>query len=185
MLSPAKQAEHMESNVSRISRFWVASRDRLANFVVTANALVLMLASWTPGDDMIRTGILSGHAEHVIAYFLSGALMFAMLAARHAAWRTAAALVAYAGFLELGQTFVPGRHPAFDDLCFSAGGVVAGVIAGEVLRKLLVPFRGHPSRCDDATPISSPHTGPEGSPAAALQAGVSSFSARAIAERTW
>ena len=78
---------------------------------------------------MPRSGNLSGQVEHLLAYSLSGALMLAMLAERHAAWRVAMALVAYAGLLEFGQIFVPGRHAALGDFYFSAAGVLVGVIA--------------------------------------------------------
>ena len=104
-------------------------RDRYGLGVVAANALALMLASWTPGEDMIRTGVLSGHAEHVIAYALSGAVMYAMLAPRFAAAYIVAAIVAYAGLLELGQLFVPGRHAAVEDFLFSTTGAVVGIVS--------------------------------------------------------
>jgi hypothetical protein len=104
-------------------------RDRYGVRVVAANAVVLMLASWIPGEDMIRTGVLSGHAEHVIAYALSGAVMYAMLAPRFAAAYIVAAIVAYAGLLELGQQFVPGRHAAVEDFVFSTTGAVIGIVS--------------------------------------------------------
>ncbi len=104
-------------------------RDRYGLSVVAANAVALMLASWTPGDDMIRTGILSGHAEHLIAYALSGAVMYVMLAPRFAAASIVAAIVAYAGLLELGQVFVPGRHAAVADFLFSTTGAVVGIVS--------------------------------------------------------
>jgi hypothetical protein len=103
-------------------------RDRYGVGVVAANAVALMLASWTPGDDMIRTGILSGHAEHVIGYALSGAVMYG-LAPRFAAAYIVAAIVAYAGLLELGQLFVPGRHAAVADFLFSTTGAVVGIVS--------------------------------------------------------
>lgn len=37
--------------------------------------LSLALLSWTPGPYMVRSGVLSGHEEHFLAYFLS-ALLF-------------------------------------------------------------------------------------------------------------
>ena len=104
-------------------------RNRFGRYVIVANAFVLLLASWMPQSYMPRSGMLSGHVEHFIAYGLSAALMLAMLAERHAAWRVAVALLAYAGLLEFGQIFVPGRHAALRDLYFSAAGVLVGVIA--------------------------------------------------------
>ena len=104
-------------------------RNRFGKHVVLANALVLVLASWMPRAYMPRSGMLSGHIEHFVAYGLSAALMLAMLAERHAAWRVAVALLAYAGLLEFGQTFIPGRHAALGDFYFSAAGVLVGVVA--------------------------------------------------------
>ena len=100
--------------------------DRFGGWLVAANALALMLASWTPGKYVVRSGFLSGHVEHTVAYTASGAFMCAVLAGRYAAWQVAAALVAYAGVLELGQLIVPGRHAGIDDFLCSAGGAVAG-----------------------------------------------------------
>src|SRR5262245_32998182 len=104
-------------------------RNRFGKHVVLANALVLVLASWTPRSYMPRSGILPGQVEHLVAYGLSAALMLAMLAERHAAWRVAVALMAYAGVLEFGQTFISGRHAALGDFYFSAAGVLVGVFA--------------------------------------------------------
>lgn len=106
--------------------------DRFGTWLVAANALALMLASWTPGNYMVRSGY-SGHFEHIIAYGLSGAFMFAVLAGRYAAWQVALPLAAYAGVLELGQLLVPGRHAGIDDFLFSAAGAIAGVVAGAAL----------------------------------------------------
>ena len=111
--------------------------DRFGGWLAAANALALMLASWTPGSYVVRSGFLSGHVEHTIAYTASGAFMCAVLAGRCAAWQVAAALVAYAGVLELGQLIVPGRHAGIDDFLCSAAGAVAGVLAcGAMLRRL-------------------------------------------------
>jgi len=114
-------------------------RDRFGNHIVAANALVLLIASWTPRPYMMRSGVVSGHAEHLLAYSLSGALIFAVLAERHAAWRVAAGVIAYAGLLEFGQTFVAGRHAALGDFYFSAAGTIIGVLAYAALRRLVTP----------------------------------------------
>jgi VanZ family protein len=116
-------------------------KDRFGTRVVAVNALVLLIASWTPRSYMLRSGIASGQAEHFLAYSLSSALMFAMLAERHAAWRVAVVVVAYAGFLELCQTFVPGRHAALEHFYCSAAGAIIGVLACAALRHRLRPNR--------------------------------------------
>jgi len=114
-------------------------RNRFGIHIVAANALVLLIASWTPRPYLLRSGVVSGQVEHLLAYSLSGALIFAVLAERHAAWRVAAGLVAYAGLLELGQTFVAGRHAALEDFYFSAAGAIIGVLACAALRRLITP----------------------------------------------
>ena len=116
-------------------------KNRFGNHIVAVNALVLLIASWTPRSYMLRSGIASGQVEHFLAYSLSSALMFAMLAQRHAAWRFAIVVVAYAGLLEFGQTFVPGRHAALEDFYCSTAGAIIGILACAALRRLVFPNR--------------------------------------------
>ena len=111
-----------------IADLWRALSALFGAWLVAANALTLMLLSWTPGNYMVRTS-LSGHLEHALAYALSGAFMFAVLPRRCASWQVAAGLAAYAGLLEWGQMLVPGRHSAFEDFAFSAAGGIIGVFA--------------------------------------------------------
>jgi VanZ family protein len=108
---------------------------RFGNHLVAANALILMIASWAPGSVMVRSGIFSGRVEHTAAYALSGALMYAVRAGRSPAWQAALMLSAFAGVLELGQIFVPGRHAGFDDFLFSMAGAIAGVLVSARLLK--------------------------------------------------
>jgi VanZ family protein len=124
---------------SGLAGHWRALRDRFGYGLVSANALVLMIASWMPRDYMVRTTIFSGHVEHAIVYGLSGAFMLAVLGGRHAAWQVAALLVAYAGLLELGQLLVPGRHAGIDDFLFSAAGAIAGALVCAVLHRRIDP----------------------------------------------
>src|ERR1700694_4479383 len=105
-----------------LAKDWRALTNRFGNRLVVANALALMLASWTPRDYMVRSTIFSGHVEHTIAYALSGGFVVAVVGGRGSAWQGAAALAAYGGVLELGQIFVPGRHAGIDDFLFSAAG---------------------------------------------------------------
>jgi VanZ family protein len=118
-----------------LAQRWRALADRFGNRVVAANALLLMIASWTPGSVMVRSGIFSGHVEHAAAYALSGALMYAARAGRSTVWQAVLMLSAYAGVLELGQIFVPGRHASFDDLLFSVTGAITGVLVSAALLK--------------------------------------------------
>jgi VanZ family protein len=123
-----------EVGSSRAQR-WRALVHRFGNHLVAANALILMIASWTPGSVMVRSGIFSGHVEHTAAYALSGALMYAVQAGRSPAWQAALMLSALAGVLELGQIFVPGRHAGFDDFLFSMAGAITGVLVSARLLK--------------------------------------------------
>jgi VanZ family protein len=83
--------------------------------------IALVIASWTPGDSMVRTGI-SGALEHAAAYLLTGIAVI-LGHPNRSAWTVSAMLALYAGVLELGQTIAPGRHAAFAD--WLAGGVGA------------------------------------------------------------
>ena len=89
---------------------------------------------------MIRTGVLSGHEEHFLAYLISGCVLAAASRRSHYA-AVASALCSYAALLELGQYAVPGRHPAFQDFSASSLGALMGIavittIRGYVLRSL-------------------------------------------------
>ncbi len=86
----------------------------------------LAVLSWTPGTYMIRTGVLSGHQEHFLAYLISGCMAAAASRSSHYA-KVACALCSYAALLELGQYFIPGRHPAFQDFSASSLGALMGI----------------------------------------------------------
>ena len=118
-----------------LAQRWRALADRFGTPLVAANALLLMIASWTPGGLMVRSGIFSGHVEHMVAYAFSGALMHAARAGRTTAWQAALMLSAFAGVLELGQIFVPGRHASLDDFLFSVTGAITGALVSAALLK--------------------------------------------------
>jgi len=81
----------------------------------------LALASWLPGDEMIRTGV-NGRFEHTVAYLISGLAVFTAYYQKPK-WLMATLMICYAGVLELGQLFVPGRHAAVLDWLASSTGV--------------------------------------------------------------
>ena len=130
---PADPARRVRADA--LARRCRALADRFGGALVAANALVLMMASWTPRTYMVRSGILSGHVERTIAYALSGAFMCSVLAGKRATWQVAAALVAYASILEVGQIWVPGRHSGIDDFLFSSAGVIVGALASAALQR--------------------------------------------------
>ena len=95
--------------------------------------LALAVLSWTPGQYMVRTDVLTGHEERFLTYLIAGAIIAA--APRGSTpLRTAILLWLYAGVLELGQNFVPGRHPAIEDFAASASGALVGILLTTVLR---------------------------------------------------
>ena len=87
---------------------------------------VLALASWLPGDEMIRTGA-DGRLEHAAAYLTSALAMFTAYRLRPK-WLVAILMVSYAGILEIGQILVPGRHPAILDWLASSSGVLCALL---------------------------------------------------------
>jgi VanZ family protein len=90
--------------------------------------ILLAVLSWLPAEDTIRTGI-NGRIEHFIAYMGTMLFVGAAYALRLGSIRIAAMLIAYAGILELGQNFSPGRHSSVLDFSASSSGVIAGAIA--------------------------------------------------------
>ena len=108
-------------------------RRRYAYKLVVGIALLLLCASWLPGRFMVRTEILSGQAEHAVAYFLTGLTVTLVLVGCRKTWHIVLGLVLYAGVLELGQHFVPGRHASFGDFIASAAGGLAGVAMSALL----------------------------------------------------
>lgn len=92
--------------------------------------LGLAVLSLLPGKDLLRTDLARlGHGkliEHFIAY--AGATLCVGLAypGRLPRLAVAALLISYAGALEIGQLYVPGRGAALRDFAASTAGVVAG-----------------------------------------------------------
>ena len=95
--------------------------------------LTLAVLSGTPVEYMVRTGVLTRHQEHFLAYLFSGSLI-AALWPRHPA-RIGVMLTAFAGVLDLGQTFAPGRRPGVDGFAASALGALVGIGLTTVLRR--------------------------------------------------
>jgi len=65
----------------------------------------------------------STRLEHTVAYLIAGIAVF-IAYPRKPIWSIAAVLCAYAGILELGQIYIPGRHAAFLDWIASSSGVL-------------------------------------------------------------
>ena len=107
---------------------------RLARIATWVAVVALAVLSLLPRDQMLRTGA-SGWSEHAVAY--AGTMTLAALGygGRLALVWPCAALVAYAGLLELAQALSPGRSPGIVDfLAGAAGAVLAAAIAARVQR---------------------------------------------------
>ncbi len=105
--------------------FYTRGRELFSRAVLALCVLALAVLSWTPSAYMIRTGILSGHQEHFLAYVISGCVL--AMARRVHYLASACSLCSYAALLELGQYAVPGRHPAFADFSASSFGALLGL----------------------------------------------------------
>jgi VanZ family protein len=102
-------------------------------FCAWLSVLGLALASWTPGEDMIRTGV-RGSFEHIAAYFISTLLLVSAFP-RSSPWMIGGALAVYAGILEIGQIYVPGRHSQLEDFAASCLGVAIIVVPISWIRR--------------------------------------------------
>jgi VanZ family protein len=98
--------------------------------------LVLGVLSLLPGDEIVRTGV-DGRIEHMVAYAGASFVIASVYARRLGPVRLAALLVVYAGLLELGQLWSPGRHSSPFDWLASSAGVVAGLIFFGLLSRRL------------------------------------------------
>ncbi len=105
-----------------------ADLPKLFRLAAWACLVLLAVLSWLPAEEMIRTGI-NGRIEHVIAYLGTMLAVGASYGIRLGLFRLVAMLIAYAGVLEIGQNFAPGRHASVFDFAASSCGVIAGAVA--------------------------------------------------------
>lgn len=96
-------------------------------FVAWACLIGIAVVSWTPNWRpehalFFRTGF-NTRLEHVAAYLTTGIAVINAYP-RSPTWTMVAVLCGYAGILELGQIYVPGRHAAFLDWLASCSGVL-------------------------------------------------------------
>jgi VanZ family protein len=86
--------------------------------------VALMIASWTPSHEMIRTGF-NTRLEHVVAYLVA-TIVVCLAYPRVHPLRVIGAMMGYALCLELGQMLVPGRHASVPDWIASSTGAMCG-----------------------------------------------------------
>ena len=87
--------------------------------------IALAILAWLPATIMMRT-VLGGHVEHFVAYLCTAISMGLMFQKSPRLTVQCVLLIVYAAVLEAGQLYSPGRHASFQDLAFSAAGVVTG-----------------------------------------------------------
>jgi hypothetical protein len=122
------RAQRIKTGLHRVLGHKAASR--LAAWVCIVAIAILSLV-----PKIARTE-LGGHAEHVLAYG-GTALIVARAYSERGIVQILFALLAYAGVLEFLQRFSPGRTSSFEDFMFSAAGVLVGMVASVLLKKLL------------------------------------------------
>jgi len=103
----------------------IESHNLLCRFGFGVCIVILALAALLPADIVIRSE-LPAKLEHFVAYSGSAVMCgFAFSRKPHLAGRYVL-LVLWAGALEAGQTFSPGRHASVWDFVVSALGIVCG-----------------------------------------------------------
>ena len=107
-------------------------------FFAWLSVVGLAIASWTPGEEMIRTGV-RGSFEHIAAYFI-GTLMLVGAYPSRSPWTIGGALAVYAGILEIGQIYVPGRHSQLEDFAASCLGVAIIIVPILWIRRTSSPM---------------------------------------------
>lgn len=106
---------------------------RLAGRAAILALAALALLSLLPRDQMIRTGA-AGWSEHAVAY--AGTMTLLAIGHRDRIARACAALIVYAGVLEIAQTAAPGRVPGLTDFLAGAAGALVAALAAAAIARL-------------------------------------------------
>ena len=83
---------------------------------------------------MIRSAA-DGRLEHAAAYLISGLAIFTAYAQR-SKWLVTILMTYYAGILEFGQFFVPGREAAPSDWAASSAGVLCALLLYDAYQRV-------------------------------------------------
>jgi hypothetical protein len=108
-------------------------------FIACVVALVLL--SWLPGDEVVRTGA-NGRLEHAVAYFGAAVIMALAYREKLRPLVQVLLLIVLAGILEAGQLYAPGRTAAFLDCASSGAGAAFGGLLMWALRDRLLGYAG-------------------------------------------
>lgn len=101
--------------------------------------VALAVLAWLPATIMVRTE-LGGHVEHFVAYLGTAIVLGPSFPKGPRFSVQCVLLIAYAAILEAGQLYSPGRHPSFQDLAFSAAGVVVGGLFSSITRPRMLSW---------------------------------------------
>ena len=117
--------------------------------------VVLAILSLIPGQDLVRTDLAKlgygKQVEHFIAYFGATTIIGLAYPVQSRRLPLALALILYAGVLEIGQLYVPGRAAAIADFSASAIGIAAGALLSSLAWRALM-------RAFTLAPTSPPRT---------------------------
>lgn len=97
--------------------------------------LAIGVASLVPKALRPTTGFMPGAAEHFCAYFVLGVITSLTVRERTSLWKLAVLNAVYAGVLEIGQLFVPGRVATPVDFAASALGSGAAIALVALMRR--------------------------------------------------
>ena len=111
----------------------IEHRQAIAFALMMGVAIALAALSWTPGSYMVRTGVLSGRLEHVLAYGGTTLLLLVVSKTSREAWCLASGCALLSCLLELGQLWVPGRHADIRDALASCGGIMCATCLHQIL----------------------------------------------------
>ena len=106
----------------------------IRRFVAWFSIAVLGVASWLPAEEMIRTAA-DARLEHAAAYLISGLAVFTAYP-RRLKWLIAILMMCYAGILEFGQLWVPGRHAGILDWAASSSGVLCALLLYDAYQRV-------------------------------------------------
>lgn len=95
--------------------------------LAAAAYVAIGMASLVPKELRPSTGMIPGAAEHFCAYFALGVVTAVACREGTSFWKLAALNAVYAGILEIGQLFVPGRVSTPVDFAASALGSCAAI----------------------------------------------------------
>jgi len=97
---------------------------------------VIGVMSLLPGAEVapVRTN-MGGHGEHLLTYAVA-TLITAIAYPHQSRFKIAGCLILYAAVLEFLQRYSPGRLSSFEDLAFSAAGVILGLAIFHLIQQV-------------------------------------------------